>query len=462
MIPITVGNTTGQAIISYDLNVDFNPAIIQPANPAYDAAGTLSNAMSITPNAGNAGHFVISAFQGVPLDGSGTLINLRFNVIGSLGQSTALTFADYTDPANTFHPGFMFNEGVPEASVTNGSVAVGTGTPTNTATSTPTPSGPTVTGAVAYGNAIGPPTTRFVPGVTVRSIAGSPSVTSLTNSNGDFVLTGFGAGAYTLAPSKEDDTSGALSAFDSALIAQHVIGILPRLSGNALVVADVSANGFVNSYDAGLIASFVNASPYPHGFASKWRFLPASKTYGAITGFLPGQNFTALLMGDVSGNWGVPGAVPVGQVRKIEDGGQDVERSTPGSVVSVELPALFAPIGREIVLPVTVQGAANKDLIAYEFSLRYDPSVIQPSAEPVDVMGTASRSLSVVTNAQEPGLLRVVLYGAFPIDRDGLLLNLRFLAVGKAGSVSPLKWERLKFNEGRPKAIVKDGKVTLR
>jgi len=138
-IPITVGDTTGQGIISYDLNIDFNPAIVQPASPAFEQAGTLSSAMSITPNANNAGHLIISAFQAANLSGSGTLLILRFNVVGLPGQLTSLTFTDYTDPGGIFHPGFVFNEGDPTVLLTNGSVAIpGDATPTSTFTQTPT------------------------------------------------------------------------------------------------------------------------------------------------------------------------------------------------------------------------------------------------------------------------------------------------------------------------------------
>src|SRR5437762_1993618 len=73
--------------------------------------------------------------------GAGTLLILNFNVIGTPGQSTTLVFADYTDPGNNFHPGFVFNEGDPVAMTTNGSVTIpggATGTPANTATVAPT------------------------------------------------------------------------------------------------------------------------------------------------------------------------------------------------------------------------------------------------------------------------------------------------------------------------------------
>ena len=65
------------------------------------------------------------------------------------------------------------------------------------------------------------------------------------------------------------------------------------------------------------------------------------------------------------------------------------------------------------------------------------------------------------TAANEPGLLRVVVYGAYPIDTNGVLMNLRFTAVGAPGTVSPLTFERIMFNEGDPGTLATDGQVEL-
>jgi hypothetical protein len=87
--------------------------------------------------------------------------------------------------------------------------------------------------------------------------------------------------------------------------------------------------------------------------------------------------------------------------------------------------------------------------------------VIRPAADPVDSKNTASRGLSYVVNAREPGLLRVVMYGAFPIDGNRVLLNLRFSAIGVLGSTSPLTFERIMFNEGSSEPIVTNGEIRL-
>ena len=118
-MPITVGDLTNCGVISYDLNVDFTSTILTPAVPAFVQTGTLSQSMSVTPNSGNAGHLIVSAFQGAPLcdgspgqicSGGETLLILRFNVIGTAGQSSPVTFVNYTDPGAALHPGFVFNE----------------------------------------------------------------------------------------------------------------------------------------------------------------------------------------------------------------------------------------------------------------------------------------------------------------------------------------------------------------
>ena len=129
--------------------------------------------------------------------------------------------------------------------------------------------------------------------------------------------------------------------------------------------------------------------------------------------------------------------------------------------IAVDLPNGAMPIDKEIVVPINVQGVADKGIISYEFDLRYDPAVIQPQADPVDLKVTVSRGLFAVANANKPGLLRVVMYGPLPIDENGLLLNLRFQAVGASGSMSPLIWERIIFNEGTPRITAANGLIEL-
>lgn len=154
------------------------------------------------------------------------------------------------------------------------------------------------------------------------------------------------------------------------------------------------------------------------------------------------------MVGEVSGNWSNGGA------RAALGGGQT--KST-----TIDAPRLVAKAGEDMVIPITVQGIERKGIISYEFDLRYDPLVIQPQKNPIDVSGTVSRGLLGAVNAEEPGLLKVAVYGPMPITASGVLLNLRFIAVGTSGLVSPLSWERLMLNEGTPRITTTDGQIEL-
>ncbi|MFN0279963.1 MAG: cohesin domain-containing protein [Pyrinomonadaceae bacterium] len=335
-----------------------------------------------------------------------------------------------------------------------------TSTATSTATNTPTPGSASVSGTVRYGNPASP-TTKFISNATVASTIGSPSVSTTTaapgGTAGQYTLTGFGSGNYTIGVTKTTGQNG-ISSQDAARIAQHVSGISLIPTDAQRVAADVTNNGALSSTDAAQIARFVTGLGAPIGLTNQWRFFvppgptfpvgasPTTRSYTDPIGIQTGQDYIGLLIGEVTGNWAA------GPLRPANG----PERST-----AVNLPSLVTSADSEVVIPVAVNGAANKGIISYEFDLRYDPTVIQPQVDAVDLAGTVSRGLTAVANPHEPGLLRVAIYGAYPIEANGLLLNLKFNAVGASGSVSPLTFERIMFNEGDPGTLVTEGQVEL-
>ena len=324
--------------------------------------------------------------------------------------------------------------------------ATDTPTPTATETFTPTPTPSlVVSGTIIYGNALPPgPSTRFVPNVLV-SADGSPSFDDTTAAPGTYSLTGFGTGSYTITPSKSGGVNGAISSFDAGRIAQYVAGTF-ALNPIQLTVADVSGNGLVQSFDAARIAQFV--AFLPHGSqTATWKFTPTSRLYSSITSDMPSEDYSALLMGDVTGNWSDT------SLFRLANG--------PERSMAVSAAHMTAAPDNSVNIPVTIEGTANKNIISYEFDLRYDPSVIRPQSNAVDLAGSVSRGLVTVVNSEQPGLLRVVVYGPMPIDENGILLNLRFNAVGAIGSVSPLLFERIMFNEGDPSVTAADGHVEI-
>ncbi len=322
-------------------------------------------------------------------------------------------------------------------------VRVAPDAPSPSPTPTATPASPTITGTITYGNSIGAPSQRFISSVFISG-AGSTPVTTFTNAAGSYALTGFGSGSYTVTPSLSGSQNGAITSFDAARIAQHATGLNP-LSGSQLTVAEVSGNGTISSFDAGQVARFVVAVP-ASGSTGNWIFSPVNQTYPSVTSSIAGQDYVGLLMGEVSGNWLGAGARTF-----------DAQKTS----TTVRAPKISIPANKEFVVPVVIRGAAGKNIISYEFDLRYDPLVMRPLENPIGLTGTVSRGLMSVSNTTQPGLLRIVAYGPLPIDENGILLNLRFTAVGAIGSASPLTWERIMFNEGLP-ITATNGQVELR
>ncbi len=201
-----------------------------------------------------------------------------------------------------------------------------TPTPTATATATATPtSTPNITGSVNYAIVSKP-----VPGTQIQA-AGSPPLTVFTDSIGNYLLLGFGGGAYTVTPSRTAQPclpAGPNGIFsnDAALISQHVVGLI-TLNADQLLAADVSNFHAISSFDAALIAQKVVGICSGLNHSGEWVFTPASVPHpGGVAGSLT-ENYRAVMIGDVSGDWNPIGPRPAEPIRRF--GVPDVKASVP-------------------------------------------------------------------------------------------------------------------------------------
>ncbi|MBK8464752.1 MAG: hypothetical protein IPL32_02895 [Chloracidobacterium sp.] len=208
----------------------------------------------------------------------------------------------------------------PTSTSTSTATNTATVTSTNTPAATPTNGGTSsIAGTVTYGNPASP-TTKFISNATVASTVGSPLVTTTTaapgGTAGQYTLTGFGAGNYTVGVAKTTGQNGVSSA-DAARIAQHVAGsnIIP--TSRQRIAADVTNNGALSSTDAAQIARFVSGLGAPVGLTNQWRFFvpsvteptfpigasPTTRSYTDPIGVQTGQDYIGILVGEVTGNW---------------------------------------------------------------------------------------------------------------------------------------------------------------
>jgi len=436
-IPVTVPDITGRGIDSFDFVAAFDPAVLQLNSVApVDTSGTLSGGFTITANTSVPGRITVGGFGTSSLAGQGTLIKLNFNVIGAHGSNSALSWSV-----------FRFNEGEPCSTPANGSVTV-SGVSN------------TISGTITYANTPAGQQARFVPGV-LLSAAGTPQGSATSNSSGLYSIMGLGSGPYTVTPSKSGDVNG-ISSLDAARVAQHVAGLI-ALTPNQQVAGDATNNGSLSSLDAARIAQTAAGIANP-GIAGQWKFSPASRTYASLPGSTANENYGAILVGDVTGNWTAP-TQPVAELDKGSDrklAALAAETESTASGVPVSLPAnAWGGLSATVTIPVTIGDTTGRGIVAYDFVLAFDQSVLVPAATPVTTTGTMSNGWTITPNTGTPGQITVSGFNTTALTGSGALLNLHFNVVGADGAISPLTWNSMALNEGEVPAKTTNGSFVV-
>ena len=204
------------------------------------------------------------------------------------------------------------------------STPTATATSTNTPTATPTAT-PNITGNVDYA-IVSKPVAN-----TKLDAAGSIPLMVFTDSMGNYSLSGFGGGAYTVTPSRTAQPClpagpNGIFANDAALISQHVVSLI-TLTPDQLIAADVSGLHTISSFDAALIAQKVVGICSGSNHSGEWVFSPASVPHpGGVVGSLT-ENYRAVMIGDVSGDWDPMGPQRPQIIRRF--GVPDVKASVP-------------------------------------------------------------------------------------------------------------------------------------
>lgn len=429
LVPINIDDTNARGILGYSFTLSYNPAVVTPIG--LETVGTLSSGWSTSTNnaPGTLNVVVFNPPMGTPLAGSGILLNVRFISTGAIGTTSNLSLGS-----------FLLNEGIPCAVTSNGDVTVISGS---------------ISGAVTYANAV---TTTPVPNATITATGLTPPPPAITNGSGLYSLSGFSTGAYTLTPSKTGQINGIGNA-DATAVAQHIVGFI-TLNSNQLLAADVSQNGTISSLDATYIAQYTAAIPNP-SFTGTWKFIPASRTYPNVQTNQTNQDFSAILLGEVTGNWNPATPLFDGLASEAD---RKSENDKAGAAVSVNAPAnQFALENSAFTVNLAVSNTTGEGIFGYEFDLLYNENVILPQISPCDSVGTVSAGRSVICNAVTPGFLRVVVFSTSgtPMSGAGTLLKLKFNAIGVAGNTSPLTIRNFIFNEGVPQDATTDGQIQL-
>ncbi|MCH7724033.1 MAG: choice-of-anchor D domain-containing protein, partial [Bacteroidetes bacterium] len=113
VIPIVVGDLTGQGIISFQFTVEFDEALLITTIGFDNNADIDFGDWIVQYNASTPGQISVAGFGSTQLRGSGVLLYLLFHTSSDDGFTSPLNFAAFT-----------FNNGTPLASTTNGSITL--------------------------------------------------------------------------------------------------------------------------------------------------------------------------------------------------------------------------------------------------------------------------------------------------------------------------------------------------
>ena len=410
-IPLTAANVDG--LVSVDVQIDYDPSVLSAENVQL---GNLTSGWFIVSNLNEPGSITVSmATGGSPVSGDGNLLILRFGLIGAPESFSSISFGTLS-----------LNDGAISALTNPGSITV--------------ESYFEVAGAVTFWNE-----SRPVP-ETVLSMTGDGAYQGVTDNDGSFVVGG-PSGNYSLTPSRAV-AEGGISAYDASLVLQHASGLQP-LAGPAFLAADVNRSGSVNSFDAYLILQYtVGLSELPFTGAGKiWLFEPGERQYAPLNEDLANQNFTAILIGDPSGNWYPAESAP----------DSTVSTRDTALCVRLELTHEWGDPGDEIVMPLILWGE-NPSFHALELTLTYDENVVDALGVELAPEWTGA---GLQYNEANEGELRLSVASAEPFDHSGTLAYLRFIVTGEAGEFTAITPSFGRIDEYGVGAMISSGLIEV-
>jgi hypothetical protein len=423
----------GDNLVGFQGDFTFDSTVVTfQATPVGGAGLTGTNwnvSANVLPGGGPIRILRVSAFSNdfTPLSGSGTLFNLNMTrVSSSAGASTALTWD--VDPNNFYFIDANL-ESRPPNSTPGGSISI---------------QGITVSGAITY---CSNPSLNPVPSVTM-SLTGSSSGSTLTDGSGNYTFTSLiPGGNYTITPSKASLPAGSIGVDTVDVIAtqRHFLGVGAPLSGCRLTAADVNSVGGVDTVDVIAIQRFFLGLSTGIANAGKYQFNPTNRTYASIGSNQTGQNYSALIFGDVASGFVHRPGTPGGDEPNNEPDANEV----PATVESVALPDITADQSRNnFVAPVTTSeiDAKNK-LVGFQGDFTFDERVVGFEDQPVQKAGLTAGNWNVSGNLLDgSGPMRTLRVSAFstdfaPLSGSGTLFELRMTKMsGVATHGTPFIW----------------------
>ena len=327
-----------------------------------------------------------------------------------------------------------------------------------------------ISGTVSYGTTPAGQPARFVPGVNLGASGAVPANAS-SGTTGGYLLSGLSSGSYTVTASKTAQTSNSGISLQDASEAAKIAFNQITATTNQRTAADATGNGSVSLQDASEIAKRAFNIPSTN-IVGNWKFAPASRSYAGLSANLSGENFEAVLVGDVTGNWTAPpppeSRPESEQVRSHRsDSGKgkalEIQNAVAGGGIPVTITNTSAIPGATVLVPIEVGNLTGQGITSYDLTVSFDPAILQPASPAFDTSATLTGNAggySVFVDPTLPlGQLRVGAFGTTPLTGAGTLIFLRFIVQPGDTALSQINFVEFKFGEdGIPASTTTGGR----
>jgi hypothetical protein len=135
------------------------------------------------------------------------------------------------------------------------------------------------------------------------TLTGDTTTSVLSDGSGNYELSTLAAGGnYTVAPTKDALTPGSagISTVDVIATQRHFLNVAPLPPGCQLTAADVNGDTVINTVDVIAIQRFFLGLSTGIADTGRYQFTPVNRSYLGPASDQTGQNYDALVLGDVA------------------------------------------------------------------------------------------------------------------------------------------------------------------
>ena len=306
----------------------------------------------------------------------------------------------------------------------------------------PAPQTASLSGKITYGTTPAGQNAKFVSNVSLTTTGASFAVSN-TGSDGSYKLENLlEGGQYTVTPSKSGDANG-ISTFDATLVLRHVAaGNAGTLTPNQRIAADTNNSGTITSFDATQILRYVAAGGQTGatGIIGSWKFTPPVRNYNSLSESVENENYEAILIGEINGNWMPPQTNSSANADEETVGAEAEDSSFVEGTGAINRKS--AAIGAQLLLGTKASRIEKGSLIipvlltnnsesisGFSTDVIFDSNILElDSTQPIETTDTlTANNFSVVSDTTKPGRIGIAASsGADLITGNGTLIKLRF------------------------------------